>query len=128
MQEPFHDPVMVDAILRHFNLKPGSVVVDGTIGLAGHSLRFSDLIAPGGVIYGFDWDRAMLKIAQERLETKTGVTVRLHNKDYREIGNVLDEDGVAADATLLDMGLNSAHLDDPSRGISFKHDAFWICA
>jgi 16S rRNA (cytosine1402-N4)-methyltransferase len=124
IQEPFHDPVMVDAILCHFNLRPGSVVVDGTIGLAGHSLRFSDLIAPGGVIYGFDWDRAMLKIAEERLESKTGVTVRLHNKDYREIGNVLDEDGVVADATLLDMGLNSAHLDDPTRGISFKHDAF----
>ena len=122
--EPFHDPVMVDAILRYLNLKPGSIVVDGTIGLAGHSLRFSDLIAPGGVIYGFDWDSAMLKVARERLESKPDITVRLHNKDYREIGHVLEADGVAADAMLLDMGLNSAHLDDPTRGISFKHDAF----
>src|SRR2546423_12106154 len=51
-----HDPVMIDEILEVLPLKPGATVVDGTLGLGGHSLRFLDRIRPGGTLVGLDWD------------------------------------------------------------------------
>ena len=56
--EPSHDPVMVNEILADLNLHPGSTVVDGTLGLGGHSKRFVEVIKPGGTLIGFDWDEA----------------------------------------------------------------------
>src|SRR5688572_21213042 len=99
MPEPRHDPVMVDEILGALPLRPGALVVDGTLGLGGHSLRFLEKIAPGGTLVGLDWDESMLKTARERLRTsppspplqdeslreRGSVHVELHHADFREI-------------------------------------------
>ena len=118
-----HDPVMVNEVLEALRLQPGAVVVDGTLGLAGHSLRFAERIAPGGTLVGFDWDESMLNLARERLASVEGVDVRLVRDDYRTIQPVLAGMGLEADAILLDLGLNSAQIDDPDRGISFQAEA-----
>lgn len=118
-----HDPVMVNEVLEAFRLQPGAVVVDGTLGLAGHSLRFAERIAPGGTLVGFDWDESMLNVARERLASVEGVDFRFVRDDYRTIQPVLTAMGLEADAILLDLGLNSAQIDDPERGISFSADA-----
>lgn len=117
-----HDPVMVEEILDLFDLKPGAVVVDGTLGLGGHSERFLQAIAPGGTLLGFDWDNGMLLSAKARLEGATDATMHFINDDFRQIGKVMDELALKADAILLDLGLNSAQVDDPERGISFNAD------
>jgi 16S rRNA (cytosine1402-N4)-methyltransferase len=116
---PRHDPVMLAEIMELLPLRPGAVVVDGTLGLAGHSLEFARRIASGGVLIGFDWDESMLQIAQSRLQAVEGVRVELRHANFREIKPTLDELGLRADGILLDLGLNSAQLDDPERGISF---------
>ena len=115
-----HDPVMIEEILGALPLKPGSTVVDGTLGLAGHSLRFIDKIRPGGTLVGFDWDENMLAEATRRIGEQGDVVVHLVHKDFREIGVVMDGLGLKADGILLDLGLNSAQVDDPGRGFSFQ--------
>ncbi|MHA4875204.1 16S rRNA (cytosine(1402)-N(4))-methyltransferase, partial [Enterococcus faecium] len=42
--------------------------------------------------------------------------------DFRTLGLQLKDRGLAADGILLDLGLNSAQVDDPGRGISFLND------
>lgn len=115
-----HDPVMVEEILGLFALEPGDLVVDGTTGLGGHSLRFADAIAPGGTLVALDWDANMLQIAQARIGAPADVAVEFVNEDFRMIPEVLGER--RADAILLDLGLNSAQVDDPSRGMSFINE------
>jgi 16S rRNA (cytosine1402-N4)-methyltransferase len=116
---PKHDPVMVDEILAVLSLQPGDVVMDGTVGLAGHSLRFAQAVAPGGTVLGFDWDIDMLAHAKARLAEVQGVRVELVNEDFRNVSEVVSRLGLRLNGCLLDLGLNSAQVDDPERGISF---------
>lgn len=118
-----HDPVMLHEVLEVLNLRPGGVVVDGTLGLAGHSLEMRKRIAPGGTLVGLDWDETMLAAARARLEEardEDGTRLELVHTDYRGMGEAMAQLGLQADAILLDLGLNSAQIEDPTRGIAFK--------
>ena len=115
-----HDPVMINEIMEVLPLRPGATVVDGTLGLAGHSLRFLDRIRPGGTLVGFDWDESMLAEARKRIGNPEGADIHLVHQDFRSIGEVMDGLAKKADAILLDLGLNSAQVDDPARGFSFQ--------
>lgn len=115
-----HDPVMAAEILADLNLKPGDSVVDGTLGLGGHSERFIERIRPGGKLVGLDWDEAMLASATSRLGSPEGVQLFLIHDDFRNISAVLSRVDVRPNGILLDLGLNSAQVDDPERGFSFR--------
>jgi len=122
---PRHDPVMVREILADFELKPGDVVFDGTLGLGGHSAVFLDAIRPGGTLVGTDWDDSMLAEARSRLApmiAAADVDARLVRADFRDLAPLSAGWGLFADAILLDLGLNSAQVDDPTRGFSFRGD------
>lgn len=119
VHEVHHEPVMVNEVLEVLPLRPGAVVVDGTLGLGGHSTRFLERIQPGGTLIGFDWDRQMLDEANERIGTPPSATVHLFHSNWRQIPVELELLGLQADAVLLDLGLNSAQVDDPGRGFSF---------
>lgn len=126
MSGPNHVPVMLEEALALLQLRPGAVVVDGTLGLAGHSLAFCRRISPSGLLVATDWDKEMLRMARTRLEEVEGVELSLHHADYRELPQVLDRvlaekgRGSGVDAVFLDLGLNNAQIEDPERGISFS--------
>lgn len=113
---------MVEEVLADLRLKPGDVVFDGTLGLGGHSERFLSLIAPGGVLLGTDWDASMLRQARQRLAGIEDASVRLVQADFRELPDIAQDQGLRADGILLDLGLNSAQVDDPARGFSFREE------
>jgi 16S rRNA (cytosine1402-N4)-methyltransferase len=117
-----HDPVMVKEILEVLQLKSGDVVVDGTLGLGGHMLRFIEAITPGGIAVGFDWDESMLAIARERIGKPEKVTIHYIHKDFREMRDSLADLEVRPHGILLDLGLNSAQIADPTRGITFLEE------
>ncbi len=116
----FHKPVMVDEVLKDLDLKPGAIIVDGTLGLGGHAQRFLSAIEPNGVLVGLDWDAAMLEEARNRLRENNGNRVHLVRSDFRAIPEVMSDLGLLADGIFLDLGLNSAQIEDPSRGIAFR--------
>lgn len=119
---------MLMEVLSVLPLRPGATVVDGTLGLGGHAREMAKRIAPGGWLLGLDWDQEMLKEARSRLEGIEGVETTLRKADYRELPEVLSNEAslrqraAQADAILLDLGLNSAQIDDPNRGISFREN------
>jgi 16S rRNA (cytosine1402-N4)-methyltransferase len=122
MSTPTHEPVMAAEVLRSLNLKPGGVAVDGTLGLGGHARQMAEHISPGGTLIACDRDSSMLAEAKLRLEGVEGVTMHLLHQDFKDVAGSLRERGLRADGILLDLGLNSAQIDDPERGISFLHD------
>jgi 16S rRNA (cytosine1402-N4)-methyltransferase len=117
-----HHPVLVEEILGILPLFPGATVVDGTLGLGGHSLRFLERIRPDGWLIGLDWDENMLAEARTRLGSVPDAEIRLFHESFTEIQAVLTSLGRRADGILLDLGLNSAQVDDSDRGFSFQQE------
>jgi 16S rRNA (cytosine1402-N4)-methyltransferase len=115
-----HDPVMVREIIDVFALKPGDTVVDGTLGLAGHSLKFAEQVWPAGTVMGMDWDAKMLAEAHKRLSAVEDVNFVFANDDFRNMRQHLEANGLKPNAILLDLGLNLAQIEDPERGIAFS--------
>ena len=120
-----HVPVMVQEVMAAFDLRPGAVVLDGTLGMGGHAKEMAKRISPGGTIVAIDWDKEMLQRARQELGELTGVNLRTFHSDYRDLPEklamVAQEAGknMVADAVLLDLGLSNVHIEDPSYGISF---------
>lgn len=122
MAEAKHDPVMLEETIAAMRLFPGAVAVDATLGLAGHARRMAEWIAPGGTLVGFDWDSTMLERAEATLRDYHGFDRHLIHADYRAMRENLDSLGLKADGILMDLGLNSAQIEDSSRGIAFKEE------
>ena len=122
----YHEPVMVREILKVLDLRAGSTVADGTLGTAGHAMEIARIIGPKGRLIGLDRDPRMLDLGRNRLREAFptgGPTMSFHARPYEALREILDAEGLAGvDAVLLDLGVNSLHLDDAERGFSFMQD------
>jgi 16S rRNA (cytosine1402-N4)-methyltransferase len=117
-----HQPVLVNTVLRLLDPQPGQVVLDGTVGLGGHAAAILPRLEPGGRYVGLDVDDEVLRVARERL-TRFGPAATLVHANYAEFPAVLADLGVThVHHMLLDLGVNSAQLDDPARGFSFDRE------
>lgn len=125
-----HQPVMRDRIVELFATAPDGVVVDATLGAAGHA---SAIVAARTTAYGqatlvgIDHDPTALKLASERLATWMAddrATIVLHKARFDAIDEVLDAYDIDVIAgVLLDLGVSSMHLDQAERGFSYRQDA-----
>jgi 16S rRNA (cytosine1402-N4)-methyltransferase len=99
------------------------LMVDGTLGLGGHTEAFLESF-PALRVLGIDRDREALEHSRARL-AQYGDRVSFANARYDELGRVLDElfPGQEPDAFLFDLGVSSLHLDKPERGFSYSVDA-----
>lgn len=125
-----HVPVMLDRCINL--LAPGieraveergtAYVIDGTLGMGGHSEalleRFENL-----VIIGIDRDLQAHSIAGERLARFGERFVPVHAV-YDEIDRAMETAGVQRiDGVLLDLGVSSMQLDERARGFAYSYDA-----
>jgi 16S rRNA (cytosine1402-N4)-methyltransferase len=117
--EPRHEPVLLAEALEALAVRPGGVYVDGTVGLAGHAAPILELSAPDGRLLAVDRDSESLARARERLAFAHD-RVRFAHADFRDVPALLA--GERVDGILLDLGISSAQLDDPERGLSFRSD------
>jgi 16S rRNA (cytosine1402-N4)-methyltransferase len=119
-REVRHIPVLLPHVLDVLNPRPGQVIVDCTLGLAGHAAAILDRIRPTGRLIGIDFDPANIELARERLTT-VGDEFDLFHNNFAALPTVLAQAGVAkVDGVLADVGVASTQLDDPARGFSFK--------
>ncbi|NOT25375.1 MAG: 16S rRNA (cytosine(1402)-N(4))-methyltransferase RsmH [Acidobacteria bacterium] len=115
-----HEPVMVAEVLEHLAPQRGGLFVDCTVGLGGHTRAL--LEAGASSVIGFDRDPGALAEALEVLRP-FGERVQLVHADYRRLGEVLNERGIAGvDGLLADLGVSSMQFDMPGRGFSFRRD------
>ncbi|MBI2337456.1 MAG: 16S rRNA (cytosine(1402)-N(4))-methyltransferase RsmH [Deltaproteobacteria bacterium] len=121
--EFIHQPVMVQEVLTHLQLKPGMVVIDGTVGLGGHAGEILKVIAPSGRMLALDRDEAALERAKVNLKAWESQTLFYHSTYDRMEERWRSSGSPAASAILLDLGVSSLQIDDASRGFSFLEDA-----
>jgi len=118
-----HEPVLVEPVVRLLGPRPGEAVLDGTVGAGGHAAVLIPLIVPGGRYVGIDLDEAMLALARERLKDAPAGVVELYQANFADFPDCLRRAGLEhVDRMLLDLGVNSAQLEDAARGFSFERD------
>jgi len=114
-----HSPVLLEEVLEHLALKPGAVVMDGTLGSGGHSEAMLGKIGSSGKLIGFDQDPAAIVRCRALFGQDPRVT--LVHENFRNVKKVFESLGVAGfDGVLLDIGISSEQLADEKRGFSFQ--------
>ena len=117
-----HNSVMPAEVLHWLNVKPGAVIVDGTLGLAGHSLLIAQALGKSGHLIGVDKDSFSLTEAKGRLASCC-IRVDLLQAPFGDVKRILAEvKEKSVDGVLLDLGISSFQLDDEKRGFSFLKD------
>jgi len=117
-----HTSVMPKEALEMLNLPKGGVAVDGTLGLAGHSLLMAQVLGPQGHLIGIDRDSASLGLAQKSL-VSLELKIDLLQGNFCKVDEILAVLKVSAvDGILLDLGISSVQLDDEARGFAFRFE------
>ncbi len=112
---------MVKEVLEWWNLGKGKIIVDGTLGLGGHTKAILEATNAEVTIYAFDWNEESLSLAKERLKDYMD-RVKFIPKNFVFIREFLEKEGVRADGVLLDLGLSSFLLEGSGLGFSFQRD------
>lgn len=120
-----HVPVMLDrvrTILAPALDAPGAVLVDATLGRAGHTRALLG-DHPGLTVIGIDADEAAIEESRHVLAAELN-RVRLVRATYDKIATILADLGRdSVQGVLFDLGVSSPQLDDPGRGFSYAQDA-----
>ncbi len=115
-----HQPVLLAEVLAFLTPKTGDVILDATVGLGGHSAALLQAAGSDALLIGLDADSENLSLAEKTLKNREGVT--LIHANFRSLPDCLPPDHRLFNVILADIGLSSPHLDDPSRGFSFRTD------
>jgi 16S rRNA (cytosine1402-N4)-methyltransferase len=115
-----HRPVMLDEIVELFASVPEGVIIDCTLGGAGHSAA---LLAayPHIKILGLDRDEVAVQVATKALEP-FGDRAQIRNVRFDELQSAAASafPGLPIVGVLFDLGVSSHHLDVAERGFSYR--------
>jgi 16S rRNA (cytosine1402-N4)-methyltransferase len=118
MTDNYHLPVMKSEVLDLLAVHGDGLYVDGTLGGGGHSQA---MLEAGGKVIGIDRDPEAIRYAVERLSTY-GDRFEAHEARFSEMASVVSESAGEVDGVLLDLGISSRMIDEPSRGFSYRED------
>ena len=117
-----HKSVLLEESISKLNLNESSVIVDCTLGYAGHSSNILKQI-PKGFLYAFDQDDEAIKHSNEKLKGIAS-NYEIIRSNFVNIKEELNKRGIKkVDGILYDLGVSSPQLDEDYRGFSFHKDA-----
>lgn len=117
--EGYHVPVLLQESVEVLVTNPDGIYLDCTFGGGGHSMHILEQLSPKGHLFGFDRDPDALANCSIRDDRFTFV-----RSNFRHLRHFMNYYGIEqVDGILADLGLSSHHLDDESRGFSFRFDA-----
>ena len=117
-----HLPVMLAEVLFWLRPHSGGIYVDGTVGYCGHARDILLASHPRGILVGIDRDAEAIHASQRHLQVfgDRAILVKAH---FMELKAILAERGIPrVNGVLLDLGVSSPQLDEPSRGFSFRSE------
>lgn len=117
-----HVPVMRDEIVGVFATVPSGVVLDATLGGAGHSEALLDSRSDLSIL-GIDQDVDALAAASTRL-ARFGSRAHVRHCRFDRLVDAMGDTGIEQlSGALFDLGVSSHQFDAPERGFSYRHDA-----
>jgi 16S rRNA (cytosine1402-N4)-methyltransferase len=123
---PRHVPVLLKEAIEYLQVRPGSTILDATLGLAGHAEQIVRRLGPAGSLIGFDRDPQALALAKERLDhvceelSEQAPAITLIGEAFSAAPLHIAPGSL--DGLLADIGVSSLQLEDASRGFSFMAD------
>jgi 16S rRNA (cytosine1402-N4)-methyltransferase len=111
----YHRPVLATEAVDLLAPRPGSLVVDATVGGGSHS---EALLQAGADVLGLDQDPDAIEYARAQL-AHCGSRVTLRQANFRHVDKIFDELGIQKiGGALLDLGVSSRQLENAERGFS----------
>src|SRR5881409_2142566 len=117
-----HVPVLAREVRELLAVRPGETVVDATFGAGGHAALLAADLGERGKLIAIDRDPGA-RVYFEGLAKRTRAQTRFLRGDFAVVLEQLAQNGVEADAILLDLGVSSMQIDRPERGFSYAADA-----
>ncbi len=118
-----HLPVLYNEVIDSLAPHSGGIYIDGTLGGGGHSRGILETSSPMGRLLAIDKDNQACSAAAENL-AEFGNRVIIVQANFSEMAKVTADNGINnVDGILLDLGVSSFQLDEPSRGFSYMQDA-----
>lgn len=120
----YHLPVMKAECCDFLNITPGGIYVDCTLGAGGHT---KEILARGGRVIGLDQDPDAIAKASELLhEHIQSGSLEIIQSNFRNIKQSVARSKIAngkqVSGVLMDLGVSSHQINEPSRGFSFSND------
>lgn len=117
-----HQPVLFEEVLEGLNIQPQGVYVDGTFGRGGHAGAILAVLGPDGRLLAMDKDPEAVESAA--LQYGDDPRFDIEQGSFAMLGEVVAGRQLLGQVSgvLLDLGVSSPQLDDPSRGFSFSDD------
>ncbi|MGD0444924.1 MAG: 16S rRNA (cytosine(1402)-N(4))-methyltransferase RsmH [Edaphobacter sp.] len=126
MNGPRHVPVLFEEVLEYLNVRPGGVICDATLGLAGHSSEIAKRLGGKGKLICFDRDPEAMEGGKARL-AEVGAelgdampAVVFEPRAFSEASSLIEPRSL--DGLLADFGVSSLQLDEAHRGFSFRSE------
>jgi 16S rRNA (cytosine1402-N4)-methyltransferase len=117
-----HVPVLFDEALKALSISSSGIYVDGTFGRGGHSGAILQQLGGDGQLLAIDKDPQAVAYAEERFGGDERFLIK--HGSFAMLEQLAQQSGVAGkvDGLLLDLGVSSPQLDDPTRGFSFMRN------
>ncbi len=97
-------------------------MLDLTLGLGGHSEALLSAVNGNASLLALDADPENIAVAKKRLE-KFGSSVSIIHANFGSLPVCLPPNERTFDLIVADLGLSSPHIDDPTRGFTFRSEA-----
>lgn len=121
-QEFNHITVMLNEAIEALVTDPDGFYIDGTFGRGGHSSLILSKLSDKGRLLAIDKDPMAIAEAHRRFGDDPRFSIE--HGAFSEIESFVTKRDLVGQVTgvLLDLGVSSPQLDDPSRGFSFQYD------
>lgn len=115
-----HTTVLLAEAVEALVTRPDGIYVDGTFGRGGHSRAVLARLAAEGRLVAFDKDPEAIAEAGRIADARFAI----RHASFGAMQDELAALGITrVDGVLLDLGVSSPQIDDPTRGFSFRADA-----
>ncbi len=113
-----HETVLRDAVTAAIAPRADGFYADVTLGGGGHAAAILEASAPTGRLLALDRDPAALAYVRDKLSPESS-RMEFHLARASDLVTLLV--GRRLDGVVADLGVSSAQIDDPERGLSFRH-------
>lgn len=116
-----HRPVLLQESLDTLDIQESDVVLDGTLGGAGHAAAFAARLGAKGTLIGIDADADAIKRAEDRLKHSAAAIILVEG-NFRNVESYFGKHMIPhCDKAFFDLGWSSYQLG-VGRGFSFLKD------